>query len=84
MVKDTAYLLPSIQQHNIIFSQIVLSEFSWDLLNLKRTLCFGLVLVFFHNLLRYSDFAQTKDTFKRVRLEAAAQFFLLLKDQALN
>lgn len=28
-------LLPNIQQHDVIFSQIILSEFSWDLLNNK-------------------------------------------------
>lgn len=38
----------------------------------------------FNNLSRYSDFAQTKDIFKRVSPEAGVQFFSLLKGQALN
>lgn len=42
------------------------------------------MLLLFNDLSSYSDFAQTKDIFKRVSPEAAMQFFLLLKGQALN
>lgn len=84
VVKYTAYLLPSIEQHDIIFSQVVLSKFSWDLLNLKRILCWGFLCLFFNDLSRYSDFTQTKGIFKRLSPEAGMQFFLIPKGQALN